>query len=922
MSIKPAVTAVLLATIVCGAADGFSQGPEPGRRWALVVAVEPAGPAHAVARALRDDYGYVGDSLYVLIGESATLANFYSSLNKIGARLRPADSLLVYVSARTVSLSRARTSGEQIAFRDGNEREPWTLLGVAELIDHVRKAGAGAALLVVDDCVQVGFEPQFSPRMSTQQARPPTRSGPLQIISGCPAPAFSAAFAAALAERPPTGDQRRVTPRDLVARMTGMRKDLRASASGEGPFAFERVASRDVAISRLDRSRPSEDRQRAINEFVQTALNEKAPAATARTHATLSAIARDRSDDVKVRTAAVRGLGLVAAPGAERELAEIIRDEPNVVILSTGISALERLRTPAAIAELERAIDAPVPATRAASIRALGRLESARSLGRILEHLQVENDDDALIAGLEVAPVLSARAPNQAVSAILQLLRRQNLAAPVETAAVGALGLLRFAGAEQTLAARVSGARAESVRAAAAVALSGLDLRDGSARERVLVAALKDKAASVRESAAFALGRLKARGAAGALRDLLSGPEPDERIRAAAATALGDIGASDARGELVVALTDPSPNVRRSAAAALGKVGDRAAIPPLRQLEEREKDPYVRSAATNALRSLSVAVDVLMEDLRSADPDRRRAAVVRLASTNTPEAVELLVERLGDVDGRVASAAVGELSRMTAPNVTAALIAELSNRGPGGMTTARRSGAATALGARRDPRAFDALLAHVHDEDLAVRAEVIVALGGYADPRVMDALMEAAATAQPQLRRAAADALTNYGNTLYEAGRPKEAIAAFEAAMRLHIELFGTNDVQVALDLNNLGVAMERVGRFTEAEDQLQAALRIREEVLGPVHPDTATSLVNLGLVYARQKDYARAEPLYLRGLSIRETALGPDDASLVPLLEQLATMYAERGLNDEAARLRKRALAIRTGAPVKIRNP
>jgi tetratricopeptide (TPR) repeat protein len=213
---------------------------------------------------------------------------------------------------------------------------------------------------------------------------------------------------------------------------------------------------------------------------------------------------------------------------------------------------------------------------------------------------------------------------------------------------------------------------------------------------------------------------------------------------------------------------------------------------------------------------------------------------------------------------------------------------------------------------------LEPLLAAARDRDLNVRSAALAALANYDDPRVMGALREAETLSSGALLQAAGDALAAHGNTLYARERYEESTSAFLAALRIHEQIYGSNDSQVAVDLNNLGVALLRLGRLDQAEAALQRALVIRESVLGPADPETATSLINLALVYSTRKSFERAEPLYLRALRIREATFGGDDITLVPLLQQLASLYTATGRSSEAARLNLRAASLQRAPAAK----
>ncbi len=118
---------------------------------------------------------------------------------------------------------------------------------------------------------------------------------------------------------------------------------------------------------------------------------------------------------------------------------------------------------------------------------------------------------------------------------------------------------------------------------------------------------------TARGSAARFLGRIGDRRAAGPLRELLA--DPNETVRTAAAQALGRIGDREAVPDLVKALDDPSDAVQWWAAWSLGKIGDPAAVRPLLALVSRESWD-VRSRAAEALGRLGVPAAI--EPLRQA----------------------------------------------------------------------------------------------------------------------------------------------------------------------------------------------------------------------------------------------------------------------------------------------------------------
>lgn len=103
-----------------------------------------------------------------------------------------------------------------------------------------------------------------------------------------------------------------------------------------------------------------------------------------------------------------------------------------------------------------------------------------------------------------------------------------------------------------------------------------------------------------------------------------------------------------------------------------------------------------------------------------------------------------------------------------------------------------------------------------------------------------------------------ADALNNLGNLERDAGKPAEALGAFDAALALQ-----PNHVAAR---NGRALVLQTLGRVDEAERELVTALAI--------DPAAATTHSNLGNLYFRRDDVARARDAYREAVR-----LDPDHA-------------------------------------------
>lgn len=219
-----------------------------------------------------------------------------------------------------------------------------------------------------------------------------------------------------------------------------------------------------------------------------------------------------------------------------------------------------------------------------------------------------------------------------------------------------------------------------------------------------LVRLLHDRDGEVRQVAARALGRVGAADATEPLLAAVTGPralpardvasalvllEPaatpavadavararDRQVRAVGAEVLGLRGAVEATSLLVAMLAgDESLEARIRAARALGRIGARAATPPL------------------------------VAALRAESPELRAVAARALGQLGSAEAVDALVERLYDSWHRVASNAGEALVALGPPGVTA-LTAVAASGGPPAAAYAEQSLAMQGVAERTFTRA-------------------------------------------------------------------------------------------------------------------------------------------------------------------------------------------------------------------------
>ena len=190
-----------------------------------------------------------------------------------------------------------------------------------------------------------------------------------------------------------------------------------------------------------------------------------------------------------------------------------------------------------------------------------------------------------------------------------------------------------------------------------------------------------------------------------------------------------------------------------------------------------------------------------------------------------------------------------------------------------------------------------------------LRLEAALTLAGARRLPEAQAELDAALAAAGGERRWAERVWHARAEALWKAEDRPGAIAAFEAALRLH-EADAPDGLAVAWTLNRMARALGQLGRLDEAEERHRTALDLVQRVA----PDSllaADVLNGLGADRFDRGDFAGAEQLYRKSLALRER-LAPGSVEHAGSLNNLGNVLDELGDRAEAEAAYRAAVEIK----------
>ena len=238
--------------------------------------------------------------------------------------------------------------------------------------------------------------------------------------------------------------------------------------------------------------------------------------------------------------------------------------------------------------------------------------------------------------------------------------------------------------------------------------------------------------------------------------------QEDTEVRRAAISALGRIGDRRAVPALTGLLDDGELHVRIAAASALARLGDGRAFEPLLSLLG-DAHVAVRQAAIGALNSIGHPEmgQRIRRMLAAPDPVLRESAVKIGGYFGFSECVDEVLERCTDSDEAVRAAALEHLPYFDDPRALGALAAALDRDTP-----RARAAAAKALGALPDADAIELTRTAMSDPEPWVRYFAAIAMGQHCDGAGLPRLVAmAGGDPAPHVRVAAIEAIGRCAGT-------------------------------------------------------------------------------------------------------------------------------------------------------------
>lgn len=714
-------------------ADLAQPVPQPDR-IAVLVGIDRVGEINVVSsmrklgELLRNSFGYRPDNVIELYASDATRDKILAAVFSTLRRAGERDSLLLFIQVPRIV--RTRSGASYVIPQQGNRDDERTLVSLTEIVSLVADLPTQSSLIVFPGC---GSFPQAVDEClgSKQSNRPIGGKSFVSYCAGAPGPPVVEGLLIqlrALAADPQT----ELSIQDIYSRVW---------SGADTPTQLARCPSYSDWFVFAAESRHFAPYLRTLRDSVDGVTKIAAIAA-------LAAAVRSESGDARRSATEEAGQMLVGLVETASE---------SDAVRATAVSALGEIRYSASIVpRLANVLaGASDPTLRRNVVNALALIGGDAARMPVRTALQDGHPEVQLAAVRAIGQLDDVFSGDR----LLLLLNHPNVALRMTTLQV----LGRLTARPQNLGDAIKPLlhdAAPDVRREAVVTLGRIGWN--LARVDALELLLSDPAASVREATAYAIGRQSiAPSDRQAVEDALlsaTRTKNDDAVRAAAAWALGRVASERATRKLEGLLADRNevPDVRRAAAEALGQIGRVGIVGALGNALRDDTDSSVRSTAASALglTGQDIAISVLLKALGSErEPAVRREIELALRSMKADVQGSSLAAHLKDGSARVRLAAIRRL----------------------GVTT--------------DPKALEALLQCLGDQEYEVRQAAILVVGQYRDSASLKAIVLVARSEENLSRRLGAIAALGFlpegVDTLLGASYDVSAVVRAEAVSAL-----------------------------------------------------------------------------------------------------------------------------------------
>ncbi|XP_028403103.1 uncharacterized protein LOC114525851 isoform X2 [Dendronephthya gigantea] len=143
-------------------------------------------------------------------------------------------------------------------------------------------------------------------------------------------------------------------------------------------------------------------------------------------------------------------------------------------------------------------------------------------------------------------------------------------------------------------------------------------------------------------------------------------------------------------------------------------------------------------------------------------------------------------------------------------------------------------------------------------------------------------------------------------------GDQKQSLDYHQEALKIVLEHLGSNDIKVAVSYNNLGSVFFTKGDFEQAGDFYQRALKIELLQLKPNQVNVAASYNNLGNVCSEKGDLKQALDYHQKSLEIKLEQLKENHIDVADSYNNLGNVCCDKGDLEQASDYYQRTLNIR----------